>query len=585
MDILLLGGALAFAGAYVKQRDSSMQRRVESRLKKSRAHDESLHDLLFEESGPHRDETIYANERYDHNLGQFVKLVHKHEKRLDRDKQLYDPSQHIQRHVFENTGHRAVHERFSADLPESDTFAGKNRRKMEQTNFASNMLPQIPLDDAAILTEFQKYQSGNLSGRQDGVKLQALAAPDMPLSEVVTRIFPKTPEELFVKTKSDARPVNREPLRDVRYEMPPVLAELPPSRNPLAGIRNTHTGFFGNDAMQQALPNRDTTWVNKDLNSSQKSGKREGFALEPQSAGEGRKKYDDRSYSWAPMASMPDRGALSRQDTEAPRLPNRKETYDPARYTQLDMKEGPSQEKVAPLPPTRKEHFLHIANHAQTDMDKMVLNLWRPGDIKATGRELLLHEPRLGPPTTAIMNVGPGPLLRDTDVPKTAGRELTMFSMDPDSGLAGAPTSSLWGVNDGRGTKMLPPKTGLKELLVHEPRFGPRDRPDLNPSQPLPQVAKKPKRTLAVYNTREPIRRTAESEVYGNSVGQINHIRQNVQFDQMNRSQFQGLTTGPGGPDVDTFVISGRDFKTRKQSVLNSGLSWPGEDKVKQVRY
>ena len=574
MDIALLGAALGVAGAYVRYHDTKVEPRSRVKWRRNRVPpatvlaeeeegEEDDFDTIFSQTGPSVKETIYSNSRYDHNTREFTKVANHQYDLLQRDKLLFEPEERAQRYVFENDAYRQKFERFSDDIPSGRQPSMFVSNKKAQPNFAANMMPEVQPDHAAVLTQLQNYSDSMKSIRKDGTMLHALAAPDMPLSDVVTQIMPKAPEELFVNVKADARPVKREPLPDVRFEMPAVIAELPPSRNPLAGRKETHQGFYGNEAMVQNQPNRETVYVSKDLDNSQK-----------------RKKYDDMPFSWQPAYDLPDHGQLARKEIDGVRDVTGRPTYDPSNYTQLGLKETGKNEVVDALPPTRKEHFLHIASRAQGDMDQIIQNMHRPENFKTTGRELLMHEPRLGPPDTSLLRGAQAPLLSDMDVPRTARRELNIFSMDPDSGLV-SKESNLWSKNDGRGTVVLPPKAGLRETLMHEPRLGPRNRPDIDVAQPRPQVHKSAKRNPnSEYNIREPIRRTADSEIFGYDVGEHRNIKQIVDWDSLNRTRFQGMEVGTLGPDKDEFNIHNSQFKSRKQSVLESGKSWPGDHRV-----
>lgn len=603
MEVLFLGTALGLGGLFVREMDKRTSRQ-QAAMQTAVGNDNDF-TPLFVETGPLDHETVYDNTRYEDNMRKAAAQAEQEMARVIRERTLYIGPELRRQYQHEQLGNRAVIERFSADLPESNFAVPPiNHSGKREIPALFKPMPQLPEDAVGNLQKFQERAMDTLSGRRDGVPLKALAQPDIPIQDVTMRIAdvmrPKIGAELNVKYRQESES-KRNPNLDRVFEAPPVIAELPPARNGLAGRYNGHFGWVENSTLLQNQPNRSTEFVNKEQT-------RHGLA---------RKRFDE----------VPAR--LNVTDAKQAGLAGRPyEKYNPLRerngrpgYDEFAFKtvdglgrfepKDPFQLNLQRPDPTKKEWVLEQPNFKHVEMDKYVGGdhlQARPGPPRAVGRsDLLRHEPRLGLPDNPTRLIGQQPLLEYQLPPKLAKRETNMWNMDPDSGFVGMKNNPVWSVNDGRPPSkggynaahaenfvgadgsagsvsegsLEPPRLNLREMLIHTPRLGQGDRTDLEMgSKNEPQLERDPKIYQNAFANYEPLRRTAESEVANKHVGDMTGIRQIAMFDghDYNRAH-SNIEASFRGPDAEQFRMSGKDFKARRQAVLEAGVAWPGEER------
>ena len=595
MEVILLAGAVAMSGMFVKAID--MRARKQELATRREGADDDDFDLLPSQQQLVT-ETIYADDRLHSMRHQESILAEEQFARTVRERSIYTNSENFpQTYQHQNVANRSVIERFSADLPESSAAAGFVWGNKRETAGPATM-PTYVEDAVGNLQKFSNRAADTLNNRMDGVKmLDGQMLPDMPLTDTQMLLsgvlMPKVGSELNVKFKQDVAN-NRGEIASYA-EAPPILTELRQPRNPLASMPNYHTGWIERGDLLKFEPNRDTEFVGQQVSR----------------AGRARKRYDEEAMP-VRLASAQDAGIAFRAASKGyDGLRPRNGRPDiqglaigPAEMTRFDARDPLQKSQQAP-DPTKKEEII-MANHLlgrQLNVDANVNDLFadRGQAPRMTLRETMMHQPRMPLADNETRIVGGWPMLqaRRIDAPKVGMKEAGIFSNDPDSGLIGPKSNNLWMLGDGRGhTPLQPPQLNLRESMVQDaPRKGMPNRPDLSAdrfalqregiAENFEPDAGGPKgrrvfmeRDARKYRNanfgREFVPNGGSAELPNRSVGKNQNIRQFVAWDGHNRarpfSESQALPTRISRND---FVSSGLDSKARKQAVLESGLSWP----------
>lgn len=594
MEVLLFAGAVAASGYFVRMIDRRNE--LALAIKKRQVADEGSFKLAFEDSGPLESETVYADDRYAHNALKVARRAEERMSRIVRERSLYTDSQDLpQQPQHWNLANRSVVERFSSDLPETNMNAWNRKRESEPL---FGPVPTYGQDAVGDLQKMQNRAKDTLSGRMDGVPLKGTAQPDMPISDVAMRLSgaltPKTGDELYVKYKQTDIEDTRSKNPDRIIEMPPVLAELRKPRNPLASKYNHHTGWMENTVMTQNLPNRETEFVSSQIAKQGRARRRydeEAVWVSPNAAQDAglalRPIKPKRKY---PQGHLREEFAPDSAEFDPLRPRNNRPSIDslnigPVEMTRFDARD-PLQKTAQAPDPTKKEEVLvyneFLNRHINVDANVDDHMMHRPEPPRHTAKDLISHTPRVPLADNGTRLVGQFPLLQRMDMPKVGRRETTIFSHDPNSGLIGPKSNNLWSVNDGRGhTPRQAPRLNLREMIssYDAPRQGMMDRSDLDAGGR--EGGRQHERNAKIYDNanfnRPPATHGAHSEVPNRHSGDNENVRQMVAWDGHARGRpFSNIPAPPPRQTRTEFVMEGRDQKARFQSVLESGVSWPG---------